>query len=238
MRVAIFGDSWGDVRPSFLLRKDEEPWPILLSKKYDITNFCESGSSFYFSTKNFLANYKNFDKVIFLVSDRTRRYLPEYSPINIAGGGPTRHIKFNTSTIVKDVMEDTKLNKEIILAIDLYYRYIANDEQDLYYHELTLNDIQSKLSPTKLLLVEDCFEIAIKEDRYYQKLGYDLSSFTDKKNCHMTYTNNKRMAELIDQWLTDPESVKLTINNTCSVNPNLFYDPVDEPFEKYYKKID
>lgn len=237
MRVAIFGDSWGDVRHGFILHNDEEPWPILLSKKYEVTNFCEAGSSVYFSTKIFLENYKNFDKVIFLVSDRTRRYLPEYSSIKI-DGGPVRHIKFNTADIVKDVVEDTKLNKEIILAIDLYYRYIAYDEQDLYYHELTLDDIQSKLPPSKLLLVEDCFKIATKEDQYYQNLGYDMSSFIDKKNCHMTYTNNKRMAELIDQWLTNPESVKLTIDNTRSINPKLFYDPVDEPFEKYYKRID
>lgn len=237
MRVAIFGDSWGDVRPSFLSHQDEEPWPILLSKKYDITNFCESGSSVYFSTTVFLENYKNFDKVIFLVTDRTRRYLPEYSTIKISGGS-TRHIKFNTAEIVKDVMEDTKLNKEITLAIDLYYRYIANDEKDLYYHELTLDDIQSKLSPDKLLLVEDCFEISRNEDRYYQNQGHDTTLFLDKKNCHMTYTNNLRMAELIDQWLTNPESVKLTIDNTRSINPKLFYDPINEPFERYYKRID
>lgn len=237
MRVAIFGDSWGDVRSSYVLQKDQDPWVVTLGKKYDITNFCEAGSSVYFSTENFLEHYKNFDKVIFLISDCARRYLPEHSGIQ-SGPEILRHIKFNSPEMLRESVEQTTRNKEIQLAIELYYRYIENDKQDKYYHQLILNDIQSKLPPDKLLMLEYCYYISKKEDMYYQSLGYDVNLFMERKNCHMTHTNNHRMAELIDQWLTNPESVKLTINNTHSINTELFYDPIDEPFEKYYKRID
>lgn len=241
MKIAIFGDSWGDTRYPYVIHKDQDTWTAILSKKYEITNFCEAGSAVYFSAEAFLKNYyKDFDKIIFFASDRTRRYLPEYSSIKLTFGHTreTRHVKFNTSSNLKDVIEPAELNKEILLAVDLYYRYIANDEQDRYYHELTLDDIHSKLPSDKLLILENCATISMKEYQYYQSLGHDMTLFSEWKNCHMTHTNNRRMAELIDQWLIDPESTKLTIGNTRSINSELFYDPVDEPFEKYYKRIE
>lgn len=238
MKIAIFGDSWGDTRPSYILHKDEDPWTIILNKKYDITNFCEAGSSVYFSAKIFLENYKNFDKIIFLASDRTRRYLPDYSSIIMDSGPVVRHIKENTAESLKHAISDTPRNREILSAIKLYYSYLINDEQDIYYHNLTLNDIQSKLPFDKVLILEDLREISFKEHRYYQNLGYDASHKNECKNCHMTQTNNQRMAELIDQWLTTPESTKLTISNTWIINSDLFHDPIDQPFEKYYKRID
>lgn len=237
MKIAIFGDSWGDASPPFTLHSDEESWPLILSNTYDITNFSESGSSVYFSAEKFLANYENFDKIIFFITDCARRYLPEHSSITFDYGS-TRHIKANTPEIIKDFLAGSPRNQEIAKAIDLYYSYIVNDAQDIYYHDLTLDHIQSKLSSDRLLMLEYPIEIAFKENRYYQSLGHDLTLFSEWKNCHMTHTNNRRMAELIDQWLTNPESTKLTIGNTRRINSELFHDPVNEPFEKYYKRID
>jgi hypothetical protein len=237
MKIGIFGDSWGDVRYSYRLQKDQDPWVVILDKKYNITNFCEAGSGVYFSTEKFLEHYKDFDKVIFLVSDCARRYLPERSGIQ-SGPEILRHIKFNSPEMLRKSVEQTPRNKEIQLAIELYYRHLENDKQDKYCHQLILNDIQSKLPADKLLMLEHCYDISKKEDMYYQSIGHDLTLFYEWKNCHMTYTNNQRMAELLDQWLTDPESIKLTIGNSRSINYELFHDPIGEPFEKYYKRID
>jgi hypothetical protein len=241
MKIAIFGDSWGDSETRW--HTDETPWTTILENKYNIENFSESGSSLYFSANKFLSNYYKFDKIIFLVTDGSRLYMPEHSEMyhDRPWLHPYRHAKYNTPDILRQESNvNIKNNKKIADAIEMYYQYIWDNEKDVYYYSLIVSDIKSKVTADKLLILENLPAISQKEHNYYISQGYTdlddrLSNYKEKKHCHMCQVNNNRFADLIDQWIQDPK-FQMTISYTNSINPDLFYDPPLELFEKYYKK--
>lgn len=235
MNVGIFGDSWGDSRRHYL-RQPAKCWVEILQEKYNVTNFAESGSSLYFSAKTFYEHYRKFDKVIFIATDSSRLYLPEHSAIitDETTGETTRHAKFDSSMYHPTTVLQNPKNEQIFLAIKMYFAYINVQEEDNYYYSLVLADIESKMASDKLLLLSKMFHIYHKEEDYYRSQGYDANVCNERKNCHMTDSNNRRLAELVDEWLQTGKT-NLRGPSNSNVNTDLFYDPVDEPFEKYYR---
>jgi len=90
-KIAIYGDSFGNMRLENFqgdLRDRGLGWPEWLEKKYQVTNFAQSGSSLFYSYKLFLENNKDFDYNIFLVTEPNRITIPKES---IAPGSTLNH---------------------------------------------------------------------------------------------------------------------------------------------------
>jgi hypothetical protein len=73
--VGIFGDSFGDPGEN---QFSKFHWINLIHQKLGITvtNYCESGSSQYFSYKKFLENHEKHDDIIFVATDPHRYVVP------------------------------------------------------------------------------------------------------------------------------------------------------------------
>jgi len=75
MNIGIYGDSFAEYNPF----GHNNQWPVILGKKFadsNITNYAISGSSVYYSYKQFLNNYHKHDINIFLVTNPYRYTKP------------------------------------------------------------------------------------------------------------------------------------------------------------------
>ena len=213
MKIGIFGDSWAS---EFL----DEPhnylgWPEILAKQpgYEVTNFAVPGSSLYYSYKEFLENYKNYDINIFLITSYGRMYvqsMPEANQKKIA-----KHIPNLINIGIRKKQLTATMNQvmKIYDAMEKYYEYIQNDEYDalvdkaLVYHakSISTNTIfipcfhgYDEFSLIDLFEMEN-HSIGVYEKysskNIYLNIEYDGKMLTDTRVCHMTKVNNELFAE-------------------------------------------
>jgi hypothetical protein len=73
--IGIFGDSFGDPGKN---QYSKLHWSNLISQRLNtnVVNYCESGSSQYFSYKTFLENHGKYEDIIFVVTDPYRYVVP------------------------------------------------------------------------------------------------------------------------------------------------------------------
>ena len=247
--LAIFGDSfahdtsprwdsiWSDIGPSWVDH-------IRNTNKYSITNFACSGTSTYWSKKLFDQHYKNFDKIIFVVTFPCRRITFDKLP---DGCNQITNTFYNSSSIFNLIEDKNKFNnynlieQNFLMAVRDYYLYIQNDQFDHTIHSLILDDITEKrpdailipafpssISSLDRLGSSTLLDISQKDTLYFG-LGENMpnsAKLADARKCHMNEENHKILADQILKFL---QGVPVYLNK------NDFVDPVNDRTH-YFRK--
>ena len=237
--LAIFGDSfahdnaphwtnqWADIGPSWIdcIRNTAE---------YQITNFSNSATSTYWSKKLFDQHYKNFDKIIFVVTFPCRRITFNKLP---DGCNQITNTFYNSSTVF-DIIDDKKkfnnynsIEQNFLMAVRDYYLYIQNDYFDTVIHSLMLDDIKEKRPDTVLI---PAFPSSIPSldkigssplltisqiDTLHFGLGEHIpnsADIADARKCHISEENHRILADQIIKFL---QGTPVYLNKHDFVNP-------------------
>ena len=206
MRIGIFGCSSAVEHYSFFpgTTIPNHSWSYLLKEKYTtVENFAQGASSLYFSYKTLIDNeQKNFDKIIFIVTDPHRYYFPnlpdDYK--HIAGFTHLEHML--------DKAQD-KFVKKVYQAVMDYEVYAKDPEFYVDMHNLMVNKLLNKRGPNFLLLSMTNKSIpgwqgnTLKPIYWLDIDHYHLGHLSgkDMRKCHMNRENNKIFAERIDYWI-------------------------------------
>ena len=132
MKLAIFGDSFG-------AQQQDQPyasWVDLLSRHFDITNYCECGVGEYKILKQLQsANIRNYDKILITHTSATRVYV-KHNPLHQSN----QYYK-NCDIIFSDV--EARKN-EFSNACELYFKYIFDLDYAINIHNMickTIDDL-------------------------------------------------------------------------------------------------
>lgn len=221
MKIAIYGDSFGSnpigVKDYSLYPYVKEGWWELLSSKYSVTNFCEWSASLLFSTDQFVKTHEQFDKIIFLITHPGR--------ITIKDNKKHRHfVNYEYSTFWK---KDSKKQNwhDLLDAVLMYYKYIANDDYTELQHVSYLNYIKTIRQQDVFLI--PCFrhsfttefslcDIFDKEQQYWN-INYDVGKLDIRKG-HLTNPNHIVLYDIFDNML---QTNKLSLDINMFKNPDL-----------------
>lgn len=221
MRIAIFGDSFGDdVRSWKNANRWLEvgpSWIDYLRKYHEIDNFCEGGAALYYCKKEFdKASLSKYDKIIFIVTAPTRRY-------NFGQSWTATRVNCELST-KKDNL--SYQDKENLIALQYYFTHIYN-ECDLYFHDLMVKDIKN-MCPHVNFLSFDLLDQAQKEeirqitDRKISSFDLQQQGLTDARKCHLSEENNLILGKQINYFLH--KNAELEIDITQFVKPSMSID--------------
>jgi hypothetical protein len=231
MKIAIFGDSFGD---------DYSLWPTpytgvgpswvdyLRNQNIEIDNYAAGGSSLFSAYQKFIANYQLYDKIIFIVTHPSRITVP-------MGNGTIDWFNFSQAEYeLKHCADHEK--RTILKAICDYYIYVKNDAYDNLVHKLIIKDISEKHDSVLML---PCFENSGIDDKMplirisevesaFWKLDEPLPSgdnVYDARKCHMCEENNLILGKEIYNW---------TMNGNYNLTPENFKKPTRE-FTHYFR---
>lgn len=245
MKIAIYGDSWGSLglnEPHSYLG-----WPEILANQPDVevTNFSITGSSLYYSYKEFIKNHKFYDINIFLITSIGRLYLssmPEYYDIAKHVNGLANVLERKEA--IKKITYLTRATKEHIEkinnALELYYLYLQDNERDsdiddaLIYHAKSISNntifipcFKHPDRPSLLDVYEMENRVTKASETYFLK-GIDMNSIVDGKClrdiriCHMTKRNNEILAEkIINAIKTKTMSIDLSTSDFAEPTESL-----------------
>ena len=186
MKIAIYGDS-------FAASNGPTSWTSILKTKFDTTVYALGGSSLFWSYKNFIATYKNFDTIIFLVTDFGRLYVADK---NIA------HAVCNLFCVehsLKTSLDASLFN--IFNAAKQYYTYLQEEEYELSMHYLMIEKIQNlcKESNKKLILVPCMWSSLRPEFTDIFDSTFCLSDINNKEREHFGVPHEGMFAERKDR---------------------------------------
>lgn len=198
MKVAIFGDSYGVEQPMW---NDTLSWISIISKIVSVDNFSEGSSSLYYSYQRFIELHKNYNKIIFLVTNPGRLFL-ERCTIR-------KHIShYDLANYYRNLAEIYE-DKLILEAAKNYYLYVMNEKYDQCMHNLIVESIKN-LHPNILLipcfsdsipgLYSNClFEACVLDWNFYKLKN--INDYIDKRHAHMNEINNGILGKEIEKWL-------------------------------------
>lgn len=231
-RVLILGDSFADRYVDINDRHPESidlngpSWPMLLEldPRYKVTNMAEGGSGMWFSFRNFVRHQRDYDIILYVVSESHRLYHPISAEPNI------RHHNINASNVWTSALKrkleaesHTHTSLEELLAIELYFKYLLNLEERDEYQRLMINDIRTA-RPDAILI--PAFRESIYDhegaclidisDNELRHLGLRLAdgfrTRNERRQCHMTKENNRTLYEHVCRWI-DGESMSMHIED-------------------------
>jgi hypothetical protein len=196
-------------------------WPDILAKKYNVENSSQPGSSLYYSVDLFLRKQTMFDKIIFIATDVGRLTL---STLNMRKKFIPNH---HNAVALKEVFKnDTIFLKTLDAAIG-YFEYIQNVNYDKLVHNLMLEEVK-RVRPDAIVLeafgspnFDSIFQIQLKEEIAWNYSPI-VSSFNDRRNCHMTVENNAIFAEKVEEWLHGAP-VKINLDDFVTPMNKEFY---------------
>ena len=200
MKIAIYGDS-------FAIDEENTPrknsWVDHLSNHYDVVNYAKQGSSLYYSYKEFLRTHQYYDKVIFLVTNFGRLYVPNLPHPHIPG-------LYNVEKYLK---ESNSRDREKFQTIKNFFLHIQNESFEKDIHGLILKECMS-LRPDCLFI--PCFDqslipewkfctmmdIQIIDFEFYKINPFEFSTDArELRNCHMNDENNLIFYKKIKSWI-------------------------------------
>lgn len=152
--LAIYSDSWADPLVRDPSEMDNKAWSEMLSDEYNVTNFARGGTSIYYSYQKFLETYKDFDKIIFVVTDYYRWFHLVNTPLIKSPWGDFNHSFAGPGMIEywrKDPMFKKHIDTELSLkfdALEKYFGYLNDSEFDKTICNLMLNDVHNKRPDT------------------------------------------------------------------------------------------
>lgn len=220
MKIAIYGDS-------FAVDSSKNPrklgWVDHLSKKYNITNYAKQGSSLYYSYKEFLRTQAYYDKIIFLVTNFGRLYVPNADQPHIPG-------LYNAKKYLRESIYD---KEKYQAAID-FFLHLQNDNYESDIHRLILKEI-TNLRPNELYV--PCFGQSLISDwKFCTMMDIQLIDFQfykidptafgesaiELRNCHMNDENNFIFYNKILEWI-ESGNFKMAIEDFSTPTKPLEY---------------
>jgi len=198
MKIAIYGDSFGSMRPINKTLNSKLPWFDLLQKYGHVTNYAVGGSSLYYSYQMFLEHKNKYDKNIILGSLLDRLYTP-----NLAW----HHVN-NSIIDFSNIWINHGLNKEEVNAFILYYKHIHNKMEENHMRLLIEKELRTESNTLYISMPETLNIVHIKEKEHF---GYK-SSWTENMSAHMSNESNQIFLESIVKWLETGEFI-FDINN-------------------------
>jgi len=194
MKVGIYGDSFACLRSIRNTKlNNDTPWMEVLKSlgNYKITNFGLSGSSVYWSYKNYKENYKKFDKNIFITTSPDRIYVPH--------GASRQH--WNISS-VEEAIRNNKTDIADLNEIRGYFEKIYNSDEHQTYKELMMQDASNDVTTLVIDNTKELLSITSREVSHYQTLNLaHVQYYNDNRCCHMSQAANNYFASRISAWL-------------------------------------
>jgi len=177
--LAIFGDSFSD--PRWTENSWYKSWPELLADKYDVTNFSLSGTSMWWSYKQFKENYNKFDQCIFVPTMPGRVHIESLD----------RHLNFNETTWPKWFGMNFG---------ELWFKYFYSKEREECFQELMIKEIF--LTPNTLVIPAFAESIAGTNgdtewtlchyaDMEIIHYGMKHAGDNERRKCHLSTENNQ-----------------------------------------------
>lgn len=217
MKIAIFGDSFADSR----MDNPTPGWPEILAKKYTVKNHAHAGSALYYSVDLFLKHHQFADKVIFIITSPGRLTIP------------TKDLRkkfvpnYHNAMALKEIFKaDTPFLTVLDAAIG-FFLHVQNDQYEKFVHNLMIEEVK-RVRPDAIIIdafgstgFDSIYQIQLKEDRAW-KYSPIVSSFTDRRNCHMTVENNAIFAEKVEEWLHGAP-VKINLDDFVTPMNKEFY---------------
>ena len=244
MRIAVFGDSFA----SHELDNDSigKSWIDVVSENHELVNFGASGSCFQYSYELFLKEHKNFDTVIFFVTDYHRRYIKAVSDIlPHLGSSHMLHVEAGAEYTKKDIEDLNIDNKDHYIKMIDNYTFYFNNYRDSNYewhvHDLLVKNIVT-LKPNAVVI--PCFPMSIPsftpKDTVFTvqlaetaSLGVDMDNvFIDYyclRKCHLSEKNNIILGNII------LDAINKGINY-LDLDINDFVAKLSKPTEYYLRK--
>ena len=247
MKIAVFGDSFGDVSRKLAIDEKSNSWvnhlALLHGEEITVKNYCKSGSSLYSSIKKFLKYQQNFDKVIFLVTSSGRidinnvfvnKSKSDHFINQFSGYEHVMYIleEYNQNNKKHGYPNFNRFDATVYRAAADYFLYVQNPDVDIFHHNLMVEKIKSVRSDT---LVIDCFAdfFNIDSDKFYLKqvsnldlVCYGIPNNTvidDGRHSHLNDENNIILADKIYNWIKTGD-ISLAVSD--------FVNPVAPP--EYY----
>lgn len=243
-RVAVYGDSFatpGVNGHGDYPELDQSGWPNLLKEWYDVDCFGKGGSSIYYSYMQFLKSYKNYDKIVFLITNSQRWY----TPINVDGNEYFFNAVDSIDVYLKYNKVKNFLDLEKLKSLKRYYLELVDEQvcNDINRAFLEIIKNRCEQENKKLILIHNCNVSGFSDDvpdlvvtnnyyelfwkNYFKNLDDFNVNYEEKRCiCHMSETMNKILANDIHQAL-----------ETGIWNPTLPTSvPHHEPLEYYFTR--
>jgi len=245
MKIAVYGDSYGmhylnNLKDDVLDRG--KSWIELLEEKYQVTNFCVNGSSFFYSYKLFLENNQNFDYNILLVTEPNRITLPDEYELPLS-----KHV--TPGTLSGFGRSENVITNTLISSINSYYNIIHNREAVYISHNLMLENI---IRLNKKTIIIPCFKTSttdksyslncisayeLQDSEFLRKLKYKSYhpwtaikdentkwTYNDYRKCHLNEENNKILFNLIyDAINNNKQRINLDLKQFVKASKDIEY---------------
>jgi len=241
MKIAIFGDSFAHTNPLSKL-KDKAWYNLLKSQGHSVTLFSSTGSSLWYSYDKFIKNHAVFDRCIIMVTNWGRFHLPQLKQPFWPGVSQIEEFL--------KVREFPEYDRNVLISTYNWAIYARNDDQEIAYHQLMLQDIVLK-RPDALIIPcfdydlsrvptgENCtlFDVSMIDILYYRIDWQDDKGIwrrrplrkggLELRACHMNDANNKILADKIENWL---------LTNQFYMKKEDFVQPIESV--DYYFELD
>jgi hypothetical protein len=228
-KLGIFGDSFAPQQPD----GNYPSWIDILSESYNVVCHRVPGSSLYESKILFDEYYKNYDCVVFIVTN------PHRYQIKIANSYQTI-TSVNSCSVLQEKLNIPRYHEDWY-KLEYAKQWLVLDpfpfgEYNMYVHNCILEDIND-LHPNVLLIpafnnsipgnITCMSDITSKEFDNITVPANFYTHYTDLRSCYMSSTNNKIFADQVDRMLHSKlKSIDLAE-----------YQPISaDQFDSYFKK--
>lgn len=228
IKIGIYGDSFGAGFAHKISKSMQDhvayigdSWVEILSKTYQVTNYCEFSSSLVHSANTFVNTHHLYDKVMFLVT----------CPGRITMGFPNdrqplpHFISYDSAKRWESIAKKDGWLTELNSVIN-YYLYVYSPEYEKLIHQSLVDKIKSIRDDVIVIPnFHDSFEhihcntlddIFNMENTEWQ-VSYPIFDY-DLRKCHLTKENNEILASHAVKWLNGD---KVVINVDDFVKPLL-----------------
>jgi hypothetical protein len=238
MKIGIFGDSYACNNPllsSYFIGEEataRKSWidHIEIEKKIRVANHSMMGSGLYYSYNQFKKYQRTYDKIIFIVTNWGRLWVP-----NIHAGHP--HIPGLAHCEEKMQYSVDEDDREIFKAAYDYYVYLENQDKEIDLHKLMISDILRIRSDALLIPVFNNEQQSFVPNWAGSTLR-DISDIDchffkrqtggpDLKHCHFNDENNLIFAKHIINWIDHGTPLLIDLRD---------YQAPTKPIEYYYNK--
>lgn len=199
MKIGIFGDSFCDHEVG---ENSSKWWHQLGNYGHEVQSFGESGASLVYSAEQIEKNYKNFDFLIWAVTEPTRMTIlvdEEPRVLHFTKPEPTRYSSYKFKS---------ENNLKIKIATD-FHKHIFDDQQSILIGQALVYHLLQK---HQNLMVIPCFydplnhlefnlyTLNLWEAEFYFP-NTDLLDvyrlYRDNRPCHLSIENNQILAKLV-----------------------------------------
>lgn len=227
MKIAVYGDSFAqetflfdehvpkNINEEKLKKRIGQSWVSYFKQNnptYTVDNYAVSGSCLWFSYRNYLRNYANYDKNIFVMTATSRiSYINENGNPWTAGNLYTveEHLKRN---------DYSPARKKFFKAAKQYFLHIQDGEKDKAYWNL----VKDKLIDNNVLVIftheyniDSCDNLHAIMKKETLNMTVPKSYFTtdnaslgvDMRYNHLTKNNNIILAKMIEEHVKNGKNI-------------------------------